>query len=371
MQLNTQVPALVFALFTISATSSPLTATAFTIHEKNIFVVSEATRPKNYMFFADLCSEKDSLPQLKYWPSKSSQFTLSNRERRKAHLNRIRVISTPPIQQASTSKKKEGGYFMFTLSAGRFPLPNLNSYPSVKFDYSYNYQPQTVYTYEDSVRLMPHASLLGIGGGLEFGRKKGIFVGLTMGALASHYKSEYIILQLGYNIALPVKKFTLQPSLAYTHTRIITDFKTISMGTDVTALNTIFPWKTCSTGHSDYVNVQAYNNLNFLQYKLDLKYNVTAYVAFKLGAVLWTQLSNTTDLYLSNQSKGKKIDGKVHTSTAVSQADLQKNSRMILYLDATFLFTFKLPPPTKSTSGSHSSHSSYHHYSGGHFHSCH
>jgi hypothetical protein len=333
---------------------------------------------------------------------KKPYLVLTNKQRRRAHLRRIKPVVIKPVRTAdmaspgndasgvSTASQKSiipstdskasvsspgkkpnnNAYFKFTFNSQAFPLSSMNFFPAVKLNYGYKDEPSNLRTYRDSARLDPRGSATGLSGGMEIGSRKGIFVGMSFGGLVNSYRSGYAAAQIGYNLKL-TNRFTLQPSITYSGLTLITSLGNIPMnGRDIVAEGKVYPWVTCSCGKSTIVQAESRNTLKFLQYKLALSYHVSNYVAFRFGAYVWTQLATTSDLRLFNKSTEHTFHNKVYTAQGGSQVDLNTTSANALYWEASFLFTFKTPPPSPNASGSkHHYHSTYHHI--GSFHHCH
>jgi hypothetical protein len=276
--------------------------------------------------------------------------------------NRPQASSTEPL------------YFMFNLSAGRFPLRYLNMFPAVKFNYSNKRDQLNSYAYTDSVHIRPLSSLSGMGFGVEFGSKKGIFFVASAGFMFGRSSINFASIQSGYNIRLPVKGFSIQPSLAYTNITQRVAFSEIPFdGKDIVVFETNFPYKPCACGKSSYMLVKSVNHMKFIQSKITLNYAVSKYVTLKFGYSFWSQISNSSDLILESKSKTKTIYDEVHRAGGVSQDDTTDHRKISIFWETSMLYIFKSTPPSGTSRQRYYHHSSYHgsHFSHGSSHFCH
>jgi hypothetical protein len=264
-------------------------------------------------------------------------------------------------------KEIEDFYIKLTATFSQIPLQALNRYPAARFTYKYIGMID-VYHYSDSTRLRTHNVLNGFSGGFELGNPKGWFVGANYGGFFIANSSDFESLQIGYNLMLPVKRFTLQPSVSFMHVQLITDLKPIyAKRMDIIAFGKTFPYHTCGCGYSDLLEVKTYNNLRLFQYKLTLNYTVSKYFSFQLGTSFWMSPSVSTDLYLKNKSKEKLIKHEGFTARDAGQSDFDIHSGRGFYLETSILYKFRLlktkPGPVSSSRSHHYSGSSSHYHS--------
>jgi hypothetical protein len=263
----------------------------------------------------------------------------------------------------SLSVPKKSLYFMFSISAARFPLRNLNMYPAVKFNYNYKNDQQNSYKYADSVHVKPLSNFSGIGFGLEIGSRKGIFFAANAGSMLGGSSVDFASVQSGYNIVLPIKRFSIQPSLSYANITERTELSEIPFNAkDIVAFGTTFPYKPCPCGKSSYMLIKSTQHMNFIQSKITLNYAVSKYLTLKFGYSFWSQVRNSTKLYLESNSKSKTIRNEVYHAVDANQADTSYHRTISFFWETSALFIFK-SNPHRGTRGR----SYYHSYGGSHF----
>jgi hypothetical protein len=272
------------------------------------------------------------------------------------------------VQAHDLRKKVTKGFFGFSFGLNKYPLQLVNRYPAVKFDYAYKGESQ-IYHYADSSYLKLASSQVGWNLAMEFGRKKGPYLGFSAGGFFNRYVASNFSAELGYNLPIG-KKFFLQPAISYTTIEFDRDFHQIpSNGKDIAALGKQFPYHSCSCGNSKYLRVGVMNNIDFLQYKFSVNYYITPYVILKFGYSYWSFSKMSTTLKLTNKAKDEWFRGVVYTSKDLTvKEDRSYSSAPVVLWQGSILFRFKPAPP-----GSYRS-SSGHHYSShayGGSHSCH
>jgi hypothetical protein len=261
--------------------------------------------------------------------------------------------------------KETKGFFGFNFALNKYPLQFVNRYPAVKFDYAFKGENQ-IYQYSDSAYISPGLSEVGWNFAIEFGRTKGLYMGLGAGGFFNRYVANTLSAELGYNFPVG-KRFFLQPAISYTSVEFYTAFTQIkSNGKDIVAFGKEYPYHSCSCGKSEYLRVAVSNNMNFLQYKFSVNYHVTPYVIIKFGYSYWNFKNMYSDLVLTNKAKQEYVHDAVYTSKALAVKDNRNYSLapVALWQGSVLLRLKPAPPGSRRTGGYHSS--GGHGFSGGH-----
>jgi hypothetical protein len=289
------------------------------------------------------------------------QDTVGNQQ--KIHASDLKTKQTQNLKKI---------YFKFTLTAGAMNFRTTDFVLKTRFNYGYSIASAATNTFYDSLHVNAHRGLVPNGMiGFQIGSRTGLFLGMNTGAFGNGtIDGNLSNIEIGYNIKLPLKHFTLQPSIEYSAASVISYFsQTISTnGNDVNVLGNVYHYKVCTKPPTQDIRVGVQEKIKGLQLKMSINYDLNKYVAIRLSGGYWTQVSSSMLLYLNSKYKTATAHGEIYSDIKGNNDKPVKNAYNLNgpYLEATLLFTIPSSPHLNS-GGSHYHH--YHTHIGG-FHHC-